>query len=458
MYILVLCLPLISAQIGIFSPPPLRNKYQSGIIGSLGNFGNPPYDSSINGYAWFPDPPLGCMPITNPNEYQDSINLIAFFDRGDCAFVLKVKHAQDAGAKAVIIVNNDPAEDITKITMRDNGLGGNLYIPAYLISQKDGKAIKEVIDSGLAVTLVLKFEITTMVDTINLDMWLSSGNKRSKDFLKEFALIGKQLTRQNSDFNPHYVFIKCLTCEQNSFATEHADCLGGGRYCAPDPDGEGKLTGRDVVKEDLRQMCMFKQISDNEGYSRWFEFQEIFTDRCNNADFSKECSENVMSDMGFDVSVMNQCYRKSFDGGQENSLSKNSMLAAEMEMWHGNGLHFYPAIIINGQLYRGDLENSAVLNGICAGYQRKYEPEFCKYKETGGVKQEGFSTKTVVIVLVVFFVAVAAVLLIYRHIAKKELQKEMRMQVNSAVSQYFALSDTSTFKKSDRPSVKASYV
>jgi len=29
-------------------------------------------------------------------------------------------------------------------------------------------------------------------------------------------------------------------------------CVSGGRYCSPDPDGEGPMIGRDVILEDLR--------------------------------------------------------------------------------------------------------------------------------------------------------------------------------------------------------------
>jgi len=32
--------------------------------------------------------------------------------------------------------------------------------------------------------------------------------------------------------------------------------VSGGRYCAPDPDGAGVLSGRDIVMEDLRQLCI----------------------------------------------------------------------------------------------------------------------------------------------------------------------------------------------------------
>lgn len=30
------------------------------------------------------------------------------------------------------------------------------------------------------------------------------------------------------------------------------------KFCAADPDGEGTATGRQVVEEDLRQICIFK--------------------------------------------------------------------------------------------------------------------------------------------------------------------------------------------------------
>lgn len=458
MFYLSFLISLVASQIIVYSPQSLRKSYPDGITGSLGNFGNPPYDSSINGYVWFAAPSNGCEPITDTNINAEVVNLIVFFYRGDCAFVLKVKHAQDRGAKAVVIINNIPGQDVTKITMKDNGLGGNLYIPAFLISDIDGAAVKKSIEDGETVSLVLKFEQVTLADLIYLDLWISSANDLSQSFLKNFASIGKQLTKKNAEFHPHYVFIKCLNCEKNNFQESHDDCLGGGRYCAPDPDGPGPIKGRDVVIENLRQICMFNQLSESKDYSIWFKFQEEFSNNCESKIFNDDCSNEIMKKLGLNTSEVKKCYNKSFAKGYEDYLSENTILREEMVDWHSNGLHYFPALIINGQLYRGDLENSAVKLALCAGYQIKYQPEFCKEIVDEEVTEEGFSTQTVIIALAVFFIAVAVVLLVYRHFAKQELQKEMRMQVNSAVSQYFALSDTSTFKNADRQAVKASYV
>jgi len=38
----------------------------------------------------------------------------------------------------------------------------------------------------------------------------------------------------------------------HNYLQAEENCLSGGRYCSPDPDGSGPKSGKDVVKEDLR--------------------------------------------------------------------------------------------------------------------------------------------------------------------------------------------------------------
>jgi len=40
-----------------------------------------------------------------------------------------------------------------------------------------------------------------------------------------------------------YEFTQCFNCKVNE------NCLGGGLYCAFDPDGDGVATGKDIVLE-----------------------------------------------------------------------------------------------------------------------------------------------------------------------------------------------------------------
>jgi hypothetical protein len=62
---------------------------------------------------------------------------IALVDRGTCPFVLKVSNAQNAGAVAVIVVQN---VDGNVITM--GGTEASITIPAVMISLADGDTIK----------------------------------------------------------------------------------------------------------------------------------------------------------------------------------------------------------------------------------------------------------------------------------------------------------------------------
>jgi PA domain-containing protein len=76
----------------------------------------------------------GCSPIINAAQIAGRIALI---DRGMCAFTVKAKNAQDAGAAAVLIANN--------VAGAAPGLAGadpTVTIPVASVSQADGNAIK----------------------------------------------------------------------------------------------------------------------------------------------------------------------------------------------------------------------------------------------------------------------------------------------------------------------------
>jgi hypothetical protein len=76
----------------------------------------------------------GCTAITNPAAVAGRIALI---DRGTCAFTVKVKNAQDAGAAAVLIANN--------ASTGLPGMGGadpSIVIPSFGISQASGAALR----------------------------------------------------------------------------------------------------------------------------------------------------------------------------------------------------------------------------------------------------------------------------------------------------------------------------
>jgi hypothetical protein len=103
-----------------------------------------------------PSPTDGCSPITN-----DVRGAVALIDRGTCGFVVKVKHAQDAGAIAVLIGDN-----VTALPPPDLGGGDpTITIPSGRIGLADATAIRANLALGAAVRARLLLDTTVYAGT-----------------------------------------------------------------------------------------------------------------------------------------------------------------------------------------------------------------------------------------------------------------------------------------------------
>jgi hypothetical protein len=87
---------------------------------------------------------------------------------------------------------------------------------------------------------------------------LSLINRETFKLVREFQpQYSALMASKKVEVSIYYDLFVCESCARMEFAEEHPDCLGGGRYCALDPDGPNVGTGRDVVEESLRQLCIF---------------------------------------------------------------------------------------------------------------------------------------------------------------------------------------------------------
>lgn len=122
-----------------------QGNYNGVLAGFGGGLPTPPItenlavlkDDNANGGT---DANDGCDNITNTAELNGKIVLIR---RGDCDFVTKVKKAQVAGAKAVVMVNNVAGAPIAM-----GGEDPTITIPAVMISMADGNPIMTAILGG----------------------------------------------------------------------------------------------------------------------------------------------------------------------------------------------------------------------------------------------------------------------------------------------------------------------
>lgn len=86
-----------------------------------------------------------CAPITNAGDLNGKVALV---ERGDCEFSQKAKAVQDAGAVAIIIVNNIPGDPVG---MGAGSAAGGVTIPVIMISQADGAVLSQALDNSTAI-------------------------------------------------------------------------------------------------------------------------------------------------------------------------------------------------------------------------------------------------------------------------------------------------------------------
>jgi hypothetical protein len=106
-----------------------------------------------------PSPTNGCTPLVN-----NVAGKIVLLDRGICTFAVKVKIAQDAGAKAVLIADNVAGTPPPGLS----GADATIVIPSGRITLADGNALKAALTAGnVNVTLKLDTSILAGTDRIN---------------------------------------------------------------------------------------------------------------------------------------------------------------------------------------------------------------------------------------------------------------------------------------------------
>ncbi|KAI3437472.1 uncharacterized protein J3R85_005229 [Psidium guajava] len=376
----------------VSTPETLKGSYES----AIGNFGVPQYGGSMPGTVFYPkDNRDACGSFENFNASFNpatrQLPIVLLADRGVCYFTLKAWNAQNGGA-AAILVADDRDEDL--ITM-DNPGGDhgdsdylqNITIPAALIKKSLGDDIKKALSDGKMVTIHLDWTeaLPHPDERVEYEFWTNSNDECGPkcdtqiEFVKNFKGAAQILERKGySQFTPHYI---TWFCPQEFLSSDQcqSQCINNGRYCAPDPEqdfGKG-YNGRDVVLQNLRQICFFKVANASSKPWLWWDFVSDFAIRCpmKEEKFTKECAEKVIQSLGVDLEKINECI------GDTDADVDNPVLKAEQDAQIGEGsrgdVSILPTLIINNRQYRGKLDGEAVLKAVCAGFQETTEPAIC---------------------------------------------------------------------------------
>jgi hypothetical protein len=458
-----------SAQIRVMTPKSLVSQFtgtHGRIDGSTATFGAPFYGERLLGrlvwgdsrknqtHCHEDDYDVPKPDAIKPGDFTESRLIhIVMVRRGACSFVTKVKVAREKGAHAVIIVDKETssltAQDIRRIIVADDGYGDTVEIPSVLISKADGQPLIEACRSGEQVIVELAWDVPTD-HVVILDEWMSSASRDTQRFLKAFSPKRKRLN-EYVKFVPHYhVFSMSSTTDYNELCWNR-----DAEYCAEDPDGSGPVTGKMVLEEDVRQLCIHeitkvsrvdlddirKGKQPIEYAEKFWNYLERFAETCKIEDaspdgeqgFGKACSERLMDSVGIDRDKVKQCVRST---GEEKLRHERENIA-----WSPSALR------INGWRYSGTLDPDLVTRAICAGFVK--QPDACadlvepvnpfkvdeKKQDGGGVGLGTFVTA----LLVVAGITLAALLLYKRSLTRhihSALREEVMLEVQAQMDTY----------------------
>ena len=120
--------------------------------------------------------------------------------------------------------------------------------------------------------------------------------------MKDFKIVAQSLEQNGwTQFTPHYLTWFCPEGFQDSEDCK-SQCTNHGRYCTPDPDGSftSGYNGKDVVVENQRQLCVYRQATKASKPWLWWDYTDLFGDECSmlNNTYDETCAERVFLDVG----------------------------------------------------------------------------------------------------------------------------------------------------------------
>lgn len=448
--VLSILLCLVCAQLQILSPDNLKKYWKKeSPKAAIANFGYVPWGRKLSGEVYLAKPYKACEtlePFTIPKDKAEEADKypIILAERGGCTFTQKAQNAQLAGARMLIVV--DTLEEPLDQTMPvGDGQDSSVHIPTVMIGPRHGAKMKEFIENGERVTVTMNFELPkSKEDKVKLELWLSGTDTRSFELAKGLRDYIQKIGFDQVITKPYYAIWYCPYCKEiNYTTTDNENCFSGGRYCSPDPDDSGPLTGRDILREDLRQLCLADLSIE-----AWFQYMSQYDPKCPYQDGAKmdDCFKKGMKNLKFTPKEIDECVNLSFEGPNE-LLDDNWRLRKQRTFFKRRGIQIWPSIVLNGFLYRGNvLPVTNVYEAICEDFSTM--PSSCvehfQRKKAESIYEEPeefdlFSVVAWITVLATIFLVIA--LCFYRRWIRRELMRDLNNQLNARISEYMAMQD-----------------
>mmetsp|Transcript_11701 Transcript_11701/g.15180 ORF Transcript_11701/g.15180 Transcript_11701/m.15180 type:complete len:605 (+) Transcript_11701:120-1934(+) len=282
-------------------------------------------------------------------------------------------------------------------------------------------------------------------NNVEYQLWMKSD--APPDFLESFEWFSQSIT-SDTTFTPNYIVINgaSYNCVGEDSPCGNF-CTRNGEYCAI-PEKHDVL-GIDVLEENVRQHCLWQLEEENfhtNGLPLWWLYQKRFREKKCEFQGSRflECGQQITNSLpGLDQDAFKGCID-----------TKDEILKTMVKNQADMGI-FTTAMIVNTRVIHFSLSSSLLAEVICAGFKEGTSPKVCECvskvsnandlalckscmetndcdsvlsgSTTGsGKNQAGFSTGTVVFMLVTISSVFALLTFIYTRQQKRQMHDDVR--------------------------------
>ena len=392
-----------TSHVNVFVPASLHSGLPNGMRHKMSNFGRHPSVGSLNlpVYFYFElcefpiDPSKGYPPRpTDPKtgkqrRFDEDGPFMLMTPRGGCTFATKARHAQASGASAVIIADttclcddqtcmnnntwkNDGTCEAYEPVMADDGSGGDITIPGFLIYKEDATPMKEaIVDKGQSVLMGVRWHKPSLgkTDSVHFGLWMDFFDEYSKKLFHDIGPIVNALGDRGT-FYPHYMLhngsrTNCGGAggsgsnESAPQLCEHM-CSNNGRYCYP----THHYNGTAVVVEILRRACIWKHHGPTTGDkigAKWWQYVTYFDEKCGDTFTDDKCMHEALKQAAITKNEIESCM---VDSGDPTGDVPNTLLDAMLRSQLEYGVVTAPRLWANHRVL-DDPTASALLTAIC---------------------------------------------------------------------------------------------
>ena len=380
---------------------------------------------------------------------------------GKCSLIEKVKNIEKSGGHLAIIINKND-ENIGGIFMNDDGVGYDISIPAVLISNSDGKKLVTYYlehannhEDIKEIKLEVKFENENLDNSVKYDLWYSPDQDNAYTFLNDFKEIQKTLI-DNAILGVHFFTYPHYNYNPDK-KQNIENCLGSGLYCSR-PGKFGTTDGADIIRESLRQKCIYNYAYTKQGVNNkmlfWDYIEKFYINCVRKNQINTKCSEEVMKELKIDNYFIQKCYEESFVGDKKDKnyeiFSKNTILDNEYELRKKNFVSKSPSITINDRVYLGNWRVDNIFESLCSSLIRK--PEACYTEPTFNKNIKGVTLGSFLSIIIAVLLFNILLFLICKSVIKKGIEyrvdsSNINSKISNVVGSYLNLKDTAPLEE-----------